>query len=378
MLRLSVKILGLIFMLWSTQSGAGSYTMSISDASHEARVSEDDLAIPQNEDQAFLNGVVQEIFPGGVEGISTEERAIEILKYTSSALELKNNGGSATKILREGYAICGGLSHVFRILCRKVGIPSRYVGAFYLRPLMGSHAISEVFYGGKWHLLDPTFGMFFYSNDEYDRKGVIASFHDLTVDQEIWQAFKVVEKPWLGKYDDLTRSFKVRRAEPEYLSDVYNTSIVDLYRKYTEETFPVAYGSGDRVSFPVDANLRGESEFKVGEVDDGSRDVVMQALNGSSYVGSHYVGGSSPPGFHTWSIKTVAGAKLVLTYEGVGDRSPELMLQPLKGVRLIQSDHTEKGTIFGLLVIDDEAIISVHCADGTFIVDAMKLEMANE
>ena len=49
-----------------------------------------------------------------------------------------------------------------------VGLPSRYIGAFNLRPIMGSHAISEVYYGGKWHLLDPTFGIFFYSKTQYD------------------------------------------------------------------------------------------------------------------------------------------------------------------------------------------------------------------
>ena len=85
-----------------------------------------DLEISADEDEAFLNGVLKSIFPDGTGGLSDEQKGIAILRYASSALELKNNGGTATKIIREGYAICGGMSHVHRVLCRMVGLPSRY------------------------------------------------------------------------------------------------------------------------------------------------------------------------------------------------------------------------------------------------------------
>ena len=97
----------------------------------------EDLEISSDEDRAFLEEVLKSIFPHGTGGLSDEQKGIAILRYASSALELKNNGGSATKIIREGYAICGGLSHVHRVLCRMVGLPSRYIGAFNLRPIMG-------------------------------------------------------------------------------------------------------------------------------------------------------------------------------------------------------------------------------------------------
>ena len=190
-----------------------------------------DLEISADEDEAFLNGVLKSIFPEGTGGMSDEQKGISILRYASSALELKNNGGTATKIIREGYAICGGLSHVHRVLCRMVGLPSRYIGAFNLRPIMGSHAISEVYYGGKWHLLDPTFGIFFYSKTQYDGTGEIPSFHDLVTSPGRWTAFKVVERPWIGRYDDSVRSFGVAPVEADYLKDVYRTPIMELYRK---------------------------------------------------------------------------------------------------------------------------------------------------
>ena len=74
------------------------------------------------------------------------------------------------------------------------------------------------------------------------------------------------------------------------------TPILDLYRKYAAETFPIAFGHRDPVSYPVDADLREQVEMWVGEVDENSRDVLTKVSNGSVYVGSHYLGGSYPPG----------------------------------------------------------------------------------
>ncbi len=359
--------------------GAETFNLSMTDASFNSSPEADHLEISDNEDLVYLDGILRSIFPNGHENLWTEKKAIEILRYTSSALELRSNGGSATKILKEGYAICGGLSHVFRILCRRAGIPARYVGAFNLRPLMGSHAISEVYYAGRWHLLDPTFGLFFYSHDEYEtEEGMIASFHDLTIGHEDWSVFKVVDEPWVGIYDAEIRSYDVQPAGPDYLREVYKQSIEELYRKYVEETFPVAYGSGDRISFPVDADLRNNLVVSIGEVDGSSRDVVMQGLNGSVYAGSHYLGGSFPPGFHTWTVKSAKGTRLELTYYSVADEAPNLVFQALKGVRLIRAENRGRPVGFVLLVIDTDPVFSVYCPTGTFVVDAMKLERIDQ
>ena len=332
-----------------------------------------DLAISDDEDLAFLDEVLRSIFPNGTEGLSDEEKGIEILRYASSALELKNNGGSATKIIKEGYAICGGLSHVFRVLCRRAGIPARYIGAFYLRPIMGSHAISEIFYDDAWHLLDPTFGIFFYSKDLYDGSGRIASFQELVVDHSGWSSFKVVDRPWVGRYDDAVRSFNVALTETEYLGDVYAKPIMELYRKYLAETFPVAYGGDEPVSFPVDVDLTAQDTMVVGELDSDSRDVVMQALNGERFVGSHYVGGSFPPGFHTWTIRARKDDRIRITYHATNDATPMLGLLPLKAAHLEAVGHAERQSTFYLKMIQDEAIVVVTCPEGTFVVDAMTI-----
>ncbi len=360
------------------EEGGAAYSVAYVDEAHNTPPGDGDLHVSEREDLAYLDEVLGRIFPDGRDGLSEEAVCIEILRYTSSALELKGNSGSATKILREGYAICGGMSHVFRILCRRVGIPARYIGAFYLRPLMGSHAISEVHYDGAWHLFDPTFGLLFYSGERYDQAGRSASFHELALDPEKWTPLKVVARPWTGTYDQDVRAFGIVPAETDYLKEVYGTSILELYTKYLNESFPIAYGARDAVSFPVDANLREVDQLRIGEADGGSRDVVLQALNGGVYAGSHYLGGSTPPGYHTWSVKVPGRCQVTLTYHGVGDDPAELTLVALKGVRLMARQREERRTTFRLQVIDAEALVSVYCPSGGFIVDAMEARLHRE
>ena len=335
----------------------------------------EDLEISPDEDLAFLEDVLQSIFPGGTDGLTDEQKGIAILRYASSALELKNNGGTATKIIREGYAICGGLSHVHRVLCRMVGLPARYIGAFNLRPIMGSHAISEVHYDGKWHLLDPTFGLFFYSREKYDGAGEIASFHDLVMAPDRWTAFKVVEQPWIGRYDDTVRSQGVASVEADYLKDRYRTPILELYRKYLAETFPIAYGHSDPVSYPVDADLSAQEEIRIGEADGNNSDVLRMVTNGSSYVGGHYLGGTYPPGFHTWSIRTSGPCRLRIEYFSTHDDPPGLEPVPLKAARIV-SVHTDgRRVVLDLLALGPEVIVSVYCPEGTFSVDAARASL---
>ncbi len=335
----------------------------------------EDLEISPEEDRGFLEEVLNSIFPDGTDGLTGEQKGIAILRYASSALELKNNGGTATKIIKEGHAICGGLSHVHRVLCRMVGLPSRYIGAFNLRPIMGSHAISEVYYNGKWHLLDPTFGLFFYSEKTYDGTGEVASFHDLVMAPDRWTAFKVVERPWIGRYDETVRSHGVTAVEADYLKDRYRTPILDLYRKYLAETFPIAYGHSDPVSFPVDADLSAQEEMRIGEADGNSSDVLGMVTNGSAYVGGHYLGGTYPPGFHTWSIRTPGPCRLRIEYFSTQDDPPGLKPAPLKAARIV-SVHTDgKRVVLDLMALGPEVIVSVYCPEGTFSVDAARASL---
>ncbi len=351
----------------------GPIGLRFTDRPFEMYPSEADLRISDAEDLAYLDAVLADIFPEGIGGLTDEQRAIEILRYASTSLFLKNNGGTATKIIKEGYGICGAISTVFRTLCRRSGLPARYIGAFYLRPGQGGHAISEVHYDGGWHLLDPTFGLFYYSSETFDGSGRIPAFHDLVLAPSGYYALKVCEKPWVGRHDAKTRSYGITPADADFLKDVYGTGIVDLYRKYLTETFPVAYGGADLISFPVDADLTLSDSVAVGGIDGKSRDVVLQALNGNAYVGGHYVGGSFPPGFHTWSVRTPARSRLRLTYHATTDKPPDLVLSCLKAVHLASQSSGDRFTVFDLTAVGPEVIFSVYCPTGTYVVDAMHI-----
>lgn len=352
----------------------GPYALRPIDRAYAVAPTEDDLRVSDREDPAVLDSVLARIFPDGADALSDGQKAIEILRYASTSLLLKNNGGTATKIIREGYGICGAISTVFRTLCRRVGLPARYVGAFYLRPVQGGHAISEVYWDGAWHLLDPTFGLLYYTEPAWDGAGRIPSFHDLVLEPDRYHPLKVCGTPWVGRYDAGIRAYGVTPAGPEYLKDVYGTGIVDLYRKYLAETFPVAYGGADLISFPVDADVTASDRFAVGAPDGDSRDVVLQALNGDAYVGGHYLGGSFPPGFHTWSVRAPARSRLTLTYHATSDAPPALKLVCLKAVHLASQASSGTATTFDLTAVGPEVLFSVYCPDGTFPVDAMEVK----
>ena len=193
-------------------------------------------------------------------------------------------------------------------------------------------------------MLDPTFGLFFYSKEQYDGTGEIVSFYDLVMAPDQWTAFKVVERPWIGRYDDTVRAYGVAAAEADYLKDVYRTSILELYGKYAAETFPIAYGHRDPVSYPVDADLREREEMRVGEVDGNNSDVLRLVTNGSDYVGGHYLGGSYPPGFHTWSIRTPGPCRLRIEYFSTQDNPPALTLVSVEGsANCLGSHRGQKG-----------------------------------
>jgi transglutaminase-like putative cysteine protease len=166
-----------------------------------------DLVIPKDEDLSFLNDVLRKVFPNGADGLSDEEKSIEILKFASSALRLKANKGSATKMLKEGFTLCGGMAGAFVMLSRAVGLPARPASAKYM-PSFSEHVVSEVFYADNWHLFDPTFGIFFYSRAEYDKQGYVISFHEFLCNPDIGTPFKVVSRPWAGSYGEETKLWR--------------------------------------------------------------------------------------------------------------------------------------------------------------------------
>ena len=329
------------------------------------------LAIPPGEDEAFLLGVIDKIFPRGHAGLTAEQKAIEIMRFVVSYLRLKANSGTVTQTIKDGYSICGGMSETFRTLCRLADLPAKYVGMMNI-PGMRSHAISEVFYNGKWHFYDATYGIFFYTKPDYDRSGRVVSYHDLLTDPDSAVAFRVVDKPWTGKYDAAVRSFGVKKCPDDYLEKRYGKPLIPRYRKYLRVAFPVVYDRGDIASFPVDADLREQKIVWYGKIDKSGRDVVGD----SNVSGLHYVGGNSLRAFHTWLIVAPglsANVRIVYHSHGAGDNPPELQLVPFRAARLISTHRKGNAVTFHVTLNSQIGIVGVFCRKGTFYIDAMQI-----
>ncbi len=359
-----------LFIRIGTRWGASnpnSFQISYLDSNGEGSPKKADWAVPRDEDEAFLGGVLANVLEGE-EGLSDEAKSIRILKYVSSSLVHKANQGSATTIIHDGFALCGGKSYVFVALCRKAGMAARYAGSMYM-PGLSSHAISETFYAGKWHLYDPTFGMFFYSKPDYDNTGYVISFHDLVSNSYGWTPFKVVLKPGTGRYDESVRGFAITKAERDYLAEDDEAS-VDSYRKDLDEAYPIAYGSDDIVSYPVDANLLDNSSQWFGQVDDKDGELATYAVR---FSGSHYVGNGVPPAFHTWVVKAAPHTIVRIEYYSVIPNPPKLRLVPLRAAKVVESKYENEKVTFTVYINDSEAVLSVYCPDASFDVDAMHI-----
>jgi len=355
-LLLALAALGLIIRNATRHVGTNPNAFQISylDSNYDGNPEKADRIVPRDEDEPFLGGILKTVLKGE-EALSDEAKSIRILKYVSSSLTPKANQGSATKIIHDGFALCGGKSLVFATLCRKAGMAARYVGSMYM-PELRSHAISEVFYDGKWHLYDPTFGIFFYSNADYDNTGYVISFHDLVSNPYGWTPFKVVSKAGTGLYDESVKTFAITKVGRSYLAE-HDDESVDSYRKDLNEAYPIAYGSDDMVSYPVDANLLENASQWFGQRDDRDGELADYAVR---FSGSHYVGNGMPPAFHTWVVKASPHTTVNIEYYSVNPKPPKLYLVPLRAVKVVDCRYEDEKVTFTVYVNDSEAILSVY------------------
>ena len=344
------------------------FLIHYADSSYARAPEKADLAVPPTENETFLDSVLKTIFANGAT-LSDEEKSIRILKHVSSVLPVKDNIASASSLLRHGYALCYGRSKVFITLCRMVGLPARHVGSMYM-PDLKTHAISEVFYGGRWHLFDATFGIFFYSSLEYGKEGYVISFHDLVSNPLAWTPFMVVPEAGTGVYDESVRSYPVTRIEDEQVELAAENISLASYRRGIQKAYPVAYGGNDIVSYPVDANLLRDSSRWFGRLDRSSGDL---AGFHERFSGSQYVGHASPPGFHTWLIHAPPFSTVYIEYHSVYSNMPKLHLVPLRSATILEAASVHTKATFTIRVIDSTAIVSVFCPVGSFSVDAMHI-----
>jgi hypothetical protein len=340
-----------------------------------------EINVAEYEDAEFLQSILDEIFPDGMEGLSEEDVAVDVTKYISMTFDYKNNLGNATKILKDGYAFCSGMSISHQALMQQAGIPARYISLFGL-PTQGGHNLVEVYYDGDWHLFDPTFGLFFYSSPDFDQSGQIPSLHELAgTSIQDWYLFKVVDTPWNSVYD---RNTPVELVNNDYLYDFFSHDFISEYKAYFSGGFPVSYGYDRILSFPVEIDLnnsaRGTETF-IGTIDQSIGDLInlTAAFDSAGKVGNYYLGGNLPDMVDTLTITTDTPGYVNLIYHSVDESMPELALFPLKGVYVVEAKQEGTTAEFLLRTSSTEAILQVYSRTGDiFWIDAIEAEWLGE
>lgn len=77
-------------------------------------------------------------------------------------------GGDEETVLRKGWHMCNEITRALVCLCQMAGIPARTVFMF-TDPLthMGGHAVTEIFFDGKWNMVENNQGILFRQDDGY-------------------------------------------------------------------------------------------------------------------------------------------------------------------------------------------------------------------
>ena len=130
------------------------------------------------------------------------------LNYEETQWEL----GSPRRVLDRGSQYCGHLSTAMETLLAVGGYRTRAVHMSDGKNPPGTHAVVEVFYGGGWHLYDPTFGI------EFNKDRDIASYRDVRLDTSMIS-------------EDLFQRFgpQVRRQFMTLLPGIYETGYHHFY-----------------------------------------------------------------------------------------------------------------------------------------------------
>jgi len=112
---------------------------------------------------------------------SSDERAVDaICKYVASRLnyeETTREFSSPRQILERGSCYCSNLALAMAAITAAGNYPTRTVHLSDSPEHKVTHVVVEVYYGDRWHLYDPTYGVVFRNRSEE-----IASYKDVRLD----------------------------------------------------------------------------------------------------------------------------------------------------------------------------------------------------
>lgn len=86
------------------------------------------------------------------DAVAISKRVHESIAYTPGVTSVET---TAAEVLQSGQGVCQDYAHLMIALCRRAGIPARYVCGF-MEGIGETHAWVEVFDGYSWIGIDPT------------------------------------------------------------------------------------------------------------------------------------------------------------------------------------------------------------------------------
>jgi hypothetical protein len=107
---------------------------------------------------------------------SDEQKVQAVNEFVGTRLNYEQTGkelGSARRVIEQGSQWCGHLAVAMATII-VTGYPARIIHLMDTSVPPKTHALVEVYYGGDWHLYDPTFGVRF-----MDEAGRVASYRTL-------------------------------------------------------------------------------------------------------------------------------------------------------------------------------------------------------
>lgn len=247
------------------------------------------------EDVAVLDATLKTIF-GTTSPPGSESTVLGILAYVPQVTRnAAPNARTGTACLNTGSSFCTGMALAMTALCQRAGLPAR-VNSLHNFEWMQGHNTVEVYYGDSWHLFDPTYGVFFYSQSTYDGTGTIPSLRELMVYAAMRQhAFVMTESIWTGVYVPPSAPMPLTEA---FMRDQLDQPLAAFYQHVFTLAFPVVTSDADLVVFPIRLQVDGTGTASVGAVDGKTDDVYGPRVAGHypRYHGMPHLGKTSGTG----------------------------------------------------------------------------------
>ncbi len=120
-----------------------------------------------NEDLIMIEDLAEEILKNkDIENLTEHQKIVFFMKWISE--NITDNLGTADPVqtVKNKKGACGDKSHLLIALCKVKGIDARLVNLYnYPKPGLG-HTITEIYWGGKWRIYDPTYASYYLNKKE--------------------------------------------------------------------------------------------------------------------------------------------------------------------------------------------------------------------